>query len=84
MRLCPEATLTETPQGGFVLDRRTGSSFALNRLGVHVWKCLKDGRSADEIVTTLERRFTNVARSKLIGDVDAFLDGLSRRNLLER
>jgi hypothetical protein len=82
MKPCKEATLTETAQGAFVLDMRTGRCFALNQLGVHVWNNLKDGKSPDEIVTLLERRYAHVPRAKLLDDVNTFITGLERRQLV--
>lgn len=82
MRPCAEATLAETDQGAFVLDTRNGNCFALNSLGLHVWNSLKDGKSPDEIVTILERRFTNVPRAKLVEDVHTFIDRLASRRLV--
>ena len=82
MKPCKEATLTETAQGAFVLDTRTGTCFALNPVGVQVWLRLKEGKSADEIVTILECRYTGVERSKLAADVTGFIDRLASKNLL--
>lgn len=81
MKLRNDVSLTETIEGGFVLDRREGSCFALNGLGVHVWRCLKDGLSSDAIVDSLATHFANVPRDTISRDLAAFCDALVQRRL---
>ena len=82
MKPCEHATLTPSPQGAFVLDTRTGTCFALNAVGVEVWNGLKNGRSTDEIVSTLVGMFDEVPRTKIVADVATFIRALESRNLV--
>jgi len=65
---------------GTALLFRDGLMLSLNLLGAEVWK-LCDGRSANEIVTTLLPQF-EVAEEELAADVAAFLAELTTKGFV--
>ena len=82
MNVRADISLTETAEGAFLLDRITGDCFALNKLGLHIWHFLTEGRTRAEIVERLAREFGAVSRDRLAGDIDAFVAALEQRALL--
>lgn len=77
-----EISLTETTEGGFLLDRITGDCFALNRLGLHVWHHIAEGRTTTEILERLASEFAGVSRDTLSRDIADFIAALERRSLV--
>ena len=84
MRLSENITFAETENGGLIFDAVTGKSFAVNRMGLHVWQELASGKGQDAIVRALGMRFPDTEKDRLVADVERFLSELVRRGLLER
>jgi hypothetical protein len=82
MTIRPDISLTETAEGGFLLDRITGDCFALNRLGLYVWHHLAEGRSPVEILDGVASAFDEVPRDTLSRDIETFIAALEQRSLL--
>ena len=64
------------------LDLRTQMYLAVNRTGAAVWPALAAGAERSELVDLIIGRF-DVSRETASADIDAFLDDLADRDLLE-
>lgn len=64
------------------LDLRTQMYLAVNRTGAAIWPALAGGAPRSELIAQVAERF-DVAPEKAAADVDAFLNELSSRDLLE-
>ena len=64
------------------LDLRTQMYLAVNRVGAAVWPALAAGAERSELVDIVVGKF-NVTRETASEDIDAFLDDLAARDLLE-
>ena len=64
------------------LDGRAGMYLSTNRAGVLLWDALGGGATRDELVERLTSAF-GLAGDAAQRDVDAFLDQLAARDLLE-
>jgi hypothetical protein len=82
MKLRDSLSLTETVEGGFLLDKHTGDCYALNTLGVYLWHCLAASRTRDDILDTLAHRFGNTPRATIEEDVSRFINALIERQLV--
>ncbi len=83
LRIRPDALEWREAEGEIVaLDLRTSTYVAINRTGASLWPALIEGASREELVSTLEQRF-GLDRARAEGDLDAFLELLRDRDLLE-
>ena|SRR5207302_4590014 len=72
---------TASEDGGVLLDIDRGICFSLNSVGLKIWQCLKQGRTADQIVEALQGEYS-VSREQLEDDVGTFLERLESSGLL--
>ncbi|HEY1358341.1 MAG TPA: PqqD family protein [Thermoleophilaceae bacterium] len=83
LRIRPDALEWREAEGEIVaLDLRTSTYVAINSTGASLWPALIEGASRDDLVSTLEQRF-GLDRARAEGDLDAFLELLRDRDLLE-
>lgn len=83
MKLNPFATMAEQFDGtGLVFDPETNAAVSLNKTGVFLWNCLKDGKSEPEMAAALLDKYDGVTPEKAAADVKAFLDELRSRSLI--
>jgi hypothetical protein len=83
LRIRPDALEWREAEGEIVaLDLRTSTYVAINSTGASLWPALIEGASRDDLVSTLEERF-GLDRARAEGDLDAFLELLRDRDLLE-
>jgi hypothetical protein len=71
-----------SPDGGIVLDLRSGSMFRLNPVGSRILDLLDEGHSAGEIVQRLSAEF-HISLDVSQTDVREFLDSLKVRGLCD-
>ena len=65
-----------------ILDLGSGHYFGLDPVGARIWRLVEEGRSVPQIVATLLDEY-EVTADQLQRDVDALLDDLVTRGLLE-
>jgi hypothetical protein len=82
MTLRSDVSLTQTVEGGFLLDKRTGQCFSVNRVGVQVLNELRNGKSRDEILLGLHTRYGGVPAVTITADLSAFMALLDTSALL--
>lgn len=82
MRVRPDIQSTITEQGAVLLDKKTGGTFVLNRLGAMVWTMLQNDRATDEIVGLVSQEY-GVARTEVEKDVRRFINKLTSRALID-
>ncbi len=66
-----------------VLDARCAEYLAIEGSAVVLWRALETGASRPELVDSLVRRY-GIDAQRAGADVDAFVDDLSKRELLDR
>jgi hypothetical protein len=66
-----------------VLNERTGSWHALNRVGADLYRELSRTSSVDDVVAQLVQRYRGVAPDRVRDDVEGMIADLVRRGLLE-
>ena len=64
------------------LDVRTSTYLAINRTGARLWPLIAQGTDREALVEQLVSDY-DIAGAQATADVDAFLDLLRERNLLE-
>jgi hypothetical protein len=81
----PEGVHIEPESHGrlVVLNEKTGSWHALNRVGADLYRELDRTSSVDDIVARLVQRYRGVAPDRVRDDVEAMIADLVRRGLLE-
>ena len=67
---------------GLVFNPESNGAVSLNKTGVYLWNCLKDGASEAEMVSGLLKKYEGVTEEKALADVKAFLEELRSRSLL--
>ena len=83
MKLNPFATMVPQFDGtGLAFDPNTNTAFSLNKTGVYLWICVKEGTSESEMIAGLVERFSGVTKEQAAADVKAFLEDLQARSLL--
>jgi len=83
MKLNPFVVMEEQFDGtGLVFNPESNGAVSLNKTGVSLWKCLKDGASEAEMVSGLLKKYEGVTEEKALADVKAFLEELRSRSLL--
>ena len=83
LRLRPDALDWREVEGEIVaLDLRESTYVAVNRTGASIWPALLEGATRDELVGRLQGTF-DIDRSRAEADVDAFVQSLRQRDLLE-
>jgi hypothetical protein len=65
------------------LEATTSTYLATNRTATTLWRALAEGAERDQLVEQLVSEF-HVDRETAAADVDAFIDELASRGLLER
>jgi hypothetical protein len=65
------------------LDRRSSTYLSVNRTGAALWARLREGSTRDELVAELKSAF-GVDDEVAGRDLDAFLEALRERDLLEQ
>lgn len=65
-----------------LLDRTRGVYLGVNAVGTQILGLLVEGKDAGQIVTALSLRY-GAAKTRLREDVEAFMDALRERGLLE-
>jgi hypothetical protein len=83
MRLTEHVTVAETDSGGLLFHTGTGKSFAVNWMGLLIWRALESGSGRDAVLSSVEARFPDIEKRRLVEDVDGFLRELVTRRLLE-
>jgi hypothetical protein len=66
-----------------LLDFERGLYYGLNPAGARVWELLAEGKTADEIISTLTDEF-DAQETDVKGDVIALMDDLAANGLLVR
>ena len=83
LRLRPDQLDWRVVDGEVIaLDGRAGMYLSTNRAGVLLWSALGEGATRDQLVERLAGAF-GLADDAAQRDVDAFLDQLAARDLLE-
>ena len=83
IRLKTDAVVWRAVEGEIVaLDLRDSLYLAINRTGAVLWPALAEGTSHAELVDLLVRSF-DVEPERASDDVDAFLDALGDRGLID-
>ena len=83
MKLNPFATMMPQFDGtGLVFDPNTNTAFSLNRTGVYLWICVKEGASEAGMIAGLMEKYSGVTEGHAAADVKAFLENLRNRSLL--
>lgn len=82
LKLSNSVRLSQDDTGALLLDVDQGKCFALNLLGLKICTALQEGR-LNGIVDELSQSFEEVPLPQIRTDVQAFLDDLSARHLLE-
>lgn len=83
MKLNPFAIMAEQFDGtGLVFDPNTNAAMSINKTGVYLWSCVKEGTSESEMIAGLVERFSGVTKEQAAADVKAFLADLRARALL--
>lgn len=83
MKLNPFAIMVPQFDGtGLIFDPNTNTAFSLNKTGVYLWSCVKEGTSESEMIAGLVERFSGVTKEQAAADVKAFLEDLQARSLL--
>lgn len=83
MKLNPFVMMAEQFDGtGLVFNPESNGAVSLNKTGVYLWNCLKDGASEAEMVSGLLKKYEGVTEEKALADVKAFLEELRSRSLL--
>jgi Coenzyme PQQ synthesis protein D (PqqD) len=83
LRIRPDAVEWREAEGEVVaLDLRTSTYLAVNETGATLWPALIEGATRDELVASLENGY-GVERERAERDLDAFLELLRDRDLLE-
>ncbi len=67
---------------GFIFKPSTGESFTTNELGLLIINYLKEGKSADEIISEITEEF-DVDTISAGRDLYEYLDFLKRENMLD-
>jgi coenzyme PQQ synthesis protein D (PqqD) len=83
LRLRPGALDWREVEGEVVaFELRTSTYLGVNKTGASVWPALAEGATRAELVARLEEKF-GVDRARAEKDLDAFLETLRERDLLE-
>ena len=83
MKLNPFATMVPQFDGtALVFDPNSNTAFSLNKTGVYLWACVKEGNSESEMIAGLLERYSGVTEEQATTDVKAFLEDLRSRSLL--
>ena len=82
LRAADTAVFRPLGEGGVVLDLETGDYYELNVSGRFLWDQLAEGNSREGMIGALRDRY-DLDEGTASDDVDAFIDGLQRRRLLE-
>jgi hypothetical protein len=83
MKLNPFAIMSEQfDRTGLIFDPNTNAAMSINRTGVYLWGCLKEGATEAEMVSGLVKRYSGVTEEQAAADVNAFLQELRNRSLL--
>lgn len=70
--------------GEFVLlNLNTGIYFGLNRMGTCVWQAVKVHGDPEQVIATVQTRYSNVAVDTIRKDICDLIDQLRARGLLE-
>jgi len=67
---------------GLIFDPNTNAAMSVNKTGVYLWNCLKEGVTETEMVAGLLERYSDVTKEQAAADVKAFLQELRNRSLL--
>ncbi|MGA7731376.1 MAG: PqqD family protein [Chloroflexia bacterium] len=70
------------PEGGMILDLRAHELTATNLTGAAIWQELEEPRTVLQLSEALAQQFT-VTPEEALGTVNAFLDQLQEKNLVE-
>jgi hypothetical protein len=81
MRLSPKVTVTDTGDGMVLLNERTGRYWSLNATGRAVLRLLLDGRTPDDAVEELARRYPESAGG-IAADVHALVRSLVEEKVM--
>jgi len=81
--VAPGVREVSSEDGAVLLDIEQGICFSLNPVGLKIWELLKQGRSLDRIIDTLEHDFP-VPRDQLLSDATEFIAALEAKHLIRR
>jgi hypothetical protein len=82
-RLKPDLVLRREEDGAFLFDPVRDVLVCVNETGLEIVQGLGDGRSIDEIITTLTGLYPDITQEALRKDVESFLGQLVERGLAE-
>lgn len=83
MKLNPFAIMATQFDGtGLIFDPNTNAAMSINKTGVYLWACVKEGATEAEMVSGLVKRYSGVTEEQAAADVNAFLQELRNRSLL--
>ena len=83
MKMNPFVVMAEQFDGsGLVFNPESNVAFSLNKTGVYLWTCLKNGANEAELIAALRSKYSGVTAEQATADVAAFLEGLRSRSLL--
>jgi hypothetical protein len=77
----PQITMKVLEGEAVLLNLETGAYFGLNKVGTHIWQLYSEGKSQEEVVAGVVKRF-EVDLERARADVEAFTARLAERGLL--
>ena len=81
-RISPSVRWLPTPAGGTLLDLTSGACYEVNKVASVIIGGLSQGKSSNELAAELVDSF-GIARQRSHDDVTAFLETLSKKELIE-
>lgn len=67
---------------GFIFNPTSGDSFSTNQLGIEVITLLKEGKSIDQVITSLTEKY-DVEKSRLEKDLGDFFSMLTNFQIIK-
>ncbi len=81
-RQYPGIVVREVGNAIFLVDQKYGSIFNLNTIGAGIWRLVKQPRTPDEVVDTVQTAFPDEPPEKIEQDVTELLDELEEEGLI--
>ncbi|GAA1669551.1 lasso peptide biosynthesis PqqD family chaperone [Kribbella sp. NPDC056951] len=79
--LAPGMSWTDTDEGMVLLNEKSGSYLTLNRTGATVLHGILDGKSPDELITTLQASYPD-ASERIAADVGQLMTSFQQAGVL--
>jgi hypothetical protein len=83
LQIPSEVVFRELGGESVLLDLRAGTYFGLNESGTRIWQLIEQHGTVDAVCDEMAQEF-EVDRSALVRDVNALVDRLIARGLLQR